>query len=164
MSDTAVAEGKVVSIHYTLRDDEGSVLDSSQGGPPMMYLHGAENIVPGLEKQLTGQSVGDKVEAVVPPAEGYGERRGPGPQQVPRSAFPEDADLEVGMQVMAQGASGDPIALWLVGLAEDHVLVDTNHPLAGVTLHFEVEITGVRAASEEELEHGHPHGPGGAHG
>lgn len=153
---TPIEEGKVVNIHYTLKNDEGEVLDSSSGGDPLAYLHGAENIVPGLERQLAGHAPGDKFEAVIPPTEGYGERSEIDPQQVPRSAFPDGADLQEGMQVVAQGPNGK-FPLWVVGVGDEHVLLDPNHPLAGVTLHFDIEVKDVRDATEEEKEHGHPH-------
>lgn len=159
----AVADGAVVSIHYTLKNPEGDVIDSSEGGDPLMYLHGAENIVPGLERGLAGRNVGDNVAVEVLPIDGYGERLGPGPQRVPRDAFPPDAEPEEGMQVFAQGPNDETIPLWVVGVDDEAVTVDVDHPLAGVTLHFQVEITSVRAATAEELEHGHPHGPGGHH-
>ena len=129
----------------------------------MSYLHGAENIVPGLEKELTGRAVGDALSVVVQPADGYGVREGPEPQKVPRSSLPADAELQEGMQIVAQGEGDQVFPLWVVGVAEDHIVVDHNHPLADVTLHFDVEITDIRAASAEELSHGHPHGPGGHH-
>jgi FKBP-type peptidyl-prolyl cis-trans isomerase SlyD len=163
MTTEAIADGAVVTIHYTLKNPEGEVIDSSVGGEPMDYLHGAENIVPGLESKLTGLAVGAKIQAVVAPEDGYGERSGPEPQPVPRSSFPDEADLHEGMQVMARGPEDETFALWVVGVDEDSVVLDHNHPLAGVTLHFDVEVTGIRAATEEEVAHGHPHGPGGHH-
>lgn len=156
----AIADGMVVSVHYTLKAEDGEVIDSSEGEEPLMYLHGAGNIVPGLEKQLTGHNVGERIKAVVAPEDGYGEHSGDEPQMVPRAKFPEEADLYEGMEVMAQADEGEMIPMWIVGLTDDHVLVDENHPLAGMTLHFDVEIADIRAATEEELAHGHPHGPG----
>lgn len=160
---SAIADDKVVSIHYTLRDDDGDEIDSSVGDEPLTYLHGASNIVPGLERQLAGKQVGDMVKAVVPPEEGYGVAEGPGPQRVPRDAFPKDAELEPGTQFFARGPNGDAMPLWVVEVTDEGVMVDANHPLAGVTLHFEVEIVEVRDATAEEKAHGHPHGPGGHH-
>lgn len=161
MSQNTVTAGKVVSIHYTLTDPSGEVIDSSAGGEPLSYLHGAENIVPGLERQLEGKVVGDKFEAVVPPSEGYGERQGPGPQPIPLQQLPPQ--VAAGMQLMGQTQDGQRFPVWVVGLTETHALVDQEHPLAGVTLHFAVEVTRVRDASSEEMQHGHPHGPGGHH-
>lgn len=160
---STVAPGKVVSLHYTLRDPDGDVIDSSDGGEPLAYLHGAGNIVPGLERQLAGKKIGDKLAAVVPPEEGYGVPEGPGPQAVPRASFPDDVELEEGLQFFARGPGGETIPLWVVEVDGDTVLVDGNHPLAGVTLHFDVEVVGLRDATADEQAHGHPHGEGGHH-
>ncbi|MCA9679795.1 MAG: peptidylprolyl isomerase [Kofleriaceae bacterium] len=158
---TSAADGTVVSIHYTLRDDDGDVVDSSVGNDPLDYLHGASNIVPGLEAAMTGKQVGDKFKVTVTPADGYGEVEGPGPRPVPRSAFPDDLEIEAGMQFFVRGPDGEPFPVWVADLQGDDVLVDSNHPLAGETLHFEVEVMSIRAATSEEIEHGHPHGPDG---
>ncbi len=160
---TVIADGTVVTIHYTLASPDGDVIDSSDGVEPMDYLHGAENIVPGLEKQLTGKAVGDSIEAVVPPAEGYGDREGPEPQKVPLSEFPDDTELAEGLQIVAQAEDEEPFPLWVAEMGDDFVMLDHNHPLAGVTLHFSVKVEAIRAATEEEVAHGHPHGPGGHH-
>ncbi len=158
---STVEAGKVVTFHYTLRNPGGDVIDTSDGGEPLAYLHGASNIVTGLEAQLAGRAEGDKIAAVVPPREGYGEKSGPGPQAVPREAFPDGVELFVGMQFEAETEDGHDVQLFIVQVGDEAVLVDTNHPLAGVTLHFDVEIVGVRDATDEEKAHGHPHGPGG---
>lgn len=158
-SEATIQPGKVVFFHYTLTDETGEIIDSSEGSEPLPYLHGAGNIVPGLERQMVGRQVGDRFRAVVPPEEGYGVPEGPGPQAIPREAFPEDAELEEGMQFMAEDEEGNAMPLWVVSLEEaDVVIVDQNHPLAGVTLHFDVQITELRDATEDELAHGHPHG------
>lgn len=159
-SDTITA-GKVVTIHYTLTLDDGQKVDSSRGGDPLAYLHGAENIVPGLEKQLDGKTVGDEFEAVVKPDEAYGERIPDAVQQVQRSAFPADATLEVGMQFQAEDEAGNRVMGTITSMDGEAVTVDFNHPLAGRTLNFAVEVTAIRDASDEEQQHGHPHGPGG---
>ena len=162
MTDTqTITDGTVVQFHYTLTTDDGTVVDTSQGSTPLAYLHGAGNIVPGLERQMTSHVVGDKFTAVVPPEEGYGPRQEMPPQPVPRSQFPADMEIAPGMAFHAQGPNGEQIQVFVAGVEEDNVLVDINHPLAGATLNFEVEITDIRAASEEEIAHGHPHGPGG---
>ncbi len=158
-----VAQGKVVEFHYTLKGPEGDVIDSSDGGDPLAYLHGAANIVTGLEKQLEGREVGDALDVVVPAREGYGEKEGPGPQSVPRSAFPDDVELHPGMSFVAEGPQGQQIPLWITSVEDEQVMVDQNHPLAGVDLHFHVEIVTVRDATDEEKAHGHVHGPGGHH-
>lgn len=157
-----VAADKVVSIHYKLTSDEGKVIDQS-GEQPLDYLHGHENIVPGLERQLHGKNEGDKLNAVIPPEEAYGKRVDDAQKELPREAFPDDAPLEPGAQFAAQGPDGNLIPLWVLKVDDEQVLVDLNHPLAGETLNFEVEIVGVRDATSEEKEHGHVHGEGGAH-
>ncbi len=158
-----ITANKVVTIHYTLRNDAGEVLDSSDGGDPLAYLHGADNIVPGLERQLEGRKVGDKLQAKVAPADGYGEKTPGGPKAIPKSAF---AGMEVapGMTFMVEDDDGDHMPLRVVGVAGDEVLVDMDHPLAGETLHFDVEVLEVRDATAEELSHGHVHDGSHHHG
>ena len=157
-----IAAGMVVSLHYTLKNDAGDVLDQSDSkAEPLVYMHGAENIVPGLERKLSGRKVGDKLEVVVEPADGYGTRDPRGVQDVPREAFPPDAPIEVGASFVVETPDGQPMQLWITKLEKDTVTCDANHPLAGERLHFSVEILGVREATAEEKEHGHPHGPDG---
>jgi len=163
-AEKLISDGNVVLFHYTLKNGEGETLDSSEGADPLFYLHGAGNIVPGLEEELTGKSVGDKMSVVVPPEKGYGVRGGPGPQPVDRAAFPAEVTLEVGMQFHAEAPDGSPLTLWISAIEGDQVMVDANHPLAGVTLHFDIEVTGIRSATDDELAHGHPHGPDGTAG
>lgn len=159
-----VAEaGKVVIIQYTLTNDAGEVLDTSDGGEALPYLHGEGNIVDGLEEALNGKAIGDKLEVSVPPIKGYGERQDGPPQPVPRSAFPEDMDIEPGMQFMVETDEG-VAPVWIDHVAGDEVFLDGNHPLAGTTLHFAVEIVGVRDATDDEKAHGHPHGIDGTGG
>lgn len=156
-----ITANKVVSIHYTLKDDAGETLDSSSGGDPLSYLHGHMNIVPGLESQLEGLSLGATKSVVVSPEEGYGPRMEEAIQKVPQAEFPTEIPREIGLQIMAQGPDGQPFPLWIIGVDDDHVTVDGNHPLAGQNLNFEVEVVDIRDATPEELEHGHAHGPGG---
>jgi FKBP-type peptidyl-prolyl cis-trans isomerase SlyD len=163
MSKPTITAGKVVALSYTLKNLEGEVLDSAERGDPLHYLHGAENIVPGLEQALDGKSVGDKVSAEVPPELAYGPRQGTGPQSVPRDAFPPDAEIEEGMAFTVENEEGEELDLWVVGVEADQVLVDMNHPLAGVTLCFDVEVLAIRDSTPEEQHHGHPHGPDGHH-
>jgi FKBP-type peptidyl-prolyl cis-trans isomerase SlyD len=158
-----VAQDKVVLIHYTLKNDAGSVIDSSAGGDPLAYIHGQGNIIPGLEKALEGRQKGDKVSVKVEPAEGYGVRDDALMQQVPRRAFGSVAKIEPGMQFHAQTSQGQTRVVTVTHVQGDMVTVDGNHPLAGENLHFDVEITEVRDATEEEQAHGHVHGPGGHH-
>lgn len=157
-----VAERAVVSIHYKLTNDAGEVLDSSEGGDALVYLHGCGNLIPGLEKALLGKQAGDKLDVRVEAAEAYGERDERLVQQVPRRAFQGVKDIQVGMRFQAQGPNG-PSSVVITRVAGDMVTVDGNHPLAGQPLNFAVEIAEVREASEEEIAHGHVHGPGGHH-
>ena len=157
-----IADQRVVLMHYTLTNDQGEVLDTSQGGDPLAFLQGMGNIIPGLEKALTGKQAGDKLQVKVPPAEGYGERDERLIQQVPRRAFQGIKDIQPGMSFQAQG-NGGPMQVTVTRVMGDMVTVDGNHPLAGESLNFDVEIVEVRAATAEEMSHGHVHGPGGHH-
>lgn len=156
-----IGDGAVVTLNYTLRTDEGELIDSSSADDPLAYLHGADNIVPGLEQALSGKTVGFSGKVTVEPEDGYGEREDLPPQPVPRSAFPADARIAAGMQFMAEGPNGEHAPIWIAGVEGDQVLVDSQHPLAGKTLNFEVEVLAVRPATADELSHGHPHGPDG---
>ena len=165
MSDEQlITAGKVVGLHYTLHDEAGTWLDGSAGSDPLYSLHGADNLVPGLESALEGHKIGDKLSVVVAPEDAYGQRQGPGPQAVPRDAFPDDAEIEEGMPFCVENEEGDEIELWVSRVEDNQVFVDVNHPLAGLTLHFEVEVMGIRDATLEEQMHGHPHGPDGHEG
>lgn len=162
MSETlAIADGHVVVLNYTLRSSAGEVIDASTKEEPLAYLHGADNIVPGLEQALTGKSVGYSGKVIVEPADGYGEREDIAPEAVPREAFPGDVELFVGMQLMAEGPDHEHAPIWIAAIDGDKIFVDSQHPLAGETLNFEVEVLAVRKATEEEEHHGHPHGPDG---
>ena len=157
-----IGDRTVATFHYTLTDAEGKVIDSSVGGQPLSYLHGAGNIVPGLERELAGRSAGDKLDVTVQPEDGYGEPNPAMIQVVPRQAFQGVDDIEVGMQFQAQTPQG-ALPVVISKVEGDQVTVDANHPLAGQVLHFAVEVTDVRNASVEELMHGHVHGEGGHH-
>ncbi len=157
-----IAARTVVAFHYTLTNDEGEVLDSSLERGPLAYLQGAGNIVPGLEAQMAGHVAGDRFTADVAAADGYGDYISELVQVVPRASFAGVDELEVGMQFQAQTGQG-AIAVVVTAIDGDEVTVDGNHPLAGETLHFAVEIVEVRAASDEEVQHGHVHGAGGHH-
>jgi FKBP-type peptidyl-prolyl cis-trans isomerase SlyD len=157
-----IAERTVASFHYTLTNDAGEVIDSSSGREPLTYLHGAGNIVPGLEKEMAGRQVGDKFDVVVSAADGYGEPNPALTNVVPKDAFQGVDTLEVGMEFQAQTPQG-PLSVVIAKIDGDQVTVDGNHPLAGKTLHFAIEVTDVRDASLEELTHGHAHGAGGHH-
>lgn len=155
-----IAKDTIVAIDYVLTNDAGEEIDSSKGKEPLVYLHGAGHLVPGLEAELEGKSKGDEVAAVVPPATGYGERNEEMIQEVPKDRFPEGMALEPGMTLQAQSPAGVKVVT-VVGVEEEHVRIDANHPLAGVTLHFDVTVREVREATPEELAHACGHGGGG---
>lgn len=157
-----IEKNKVVSIEYTLRDDSGAVLDSSEGNDPLAYLHGNGNLIPGLESQLDGKSENESLKVSVAPADGYGEFDDAQIVNVPKSQFTGVDDLAVGMQFTASGPEGQKIVT-VKSIENDTVTVDGNHALAGKTLNFDVKIVGVRDATPEELSHGHVHGAGGHH-
>jgi len=155
-----VSENAVVVIDYTLTDNEGEVIDSSEGAGPLAYLHGMGNIITGLEEALLGKEAGDEVKASIEPAKGYGERHEDMKQEVPKELFGGIDNIEVGMQFQSETDDG-PVMVTVVAIEEEMITVDGNHPLAGVHLNFDVKVREVREASEEELEHGHVHGEGG---
>ncbi|HEX7342222.1 MAG TPA: peptidylprolyl isomerase [Rhodanobacteraceae bacterium] len=157
-----IADRHVASFHYTLTTDDGEVIDTSRGREPLAYLHGAGNIVPGLEKAMVGRQVGDTFKVDVDPAEGYGARLEDMVQVMPKSAFQGVPAVEPGMQFQAEGPQG-AFLVTVTAVEGDEVHVDGNHPLAGQTLHFDIEVMEVRDASAEELDHGHMHGSGGHH-
>jgi FKBP-type peptidyl-prolyl cis-trans isomerase SlyD len=153
---------RVVTIHYTLRNDASEVLDSSAGGEPLAYIQGHGNIVAGLEKALEGRRSGDRFSVTVPPAEGYGVRDPALVQRLPRRTLQGAGEIQRGMQFQARDQDGVRV-FTVTAVAGDMVTLDGNHPLADQNLHFEIEIVDVREATAEELEHGHVHGPGGHH-
>ena len=158
----AITQDSVVTIHYTLKDDAGAVIDSSASGEPLAYLHGHGNIVPGLERELTGHNAGETLSVRVTPAEGYGEYDKELVQSVPRRALRGIKDVQAGMHLHAQTEAGTR-TVTVTRVQGDMVTLDANHPLAGKNLNFDIQIEGVRQATEEELSHGHVHGPGGHH-
>lgn len=158
-----IAQDKVVTIHYEVRDAASQeIIDSSEGAEPMVYLHGYYNIIPGLEKALAGKKAGDELEVTIEPADAYGEYSADRVQQVPIEAFEGVDELEPGMAFTAQTEHG-PVSIIVTEVEDGTVTVDGNHPLAGKALHFKVKVADVRDASEEELDHGHVHGEGGHH-
>lgn len=154
----AIGPETVVTLHYTLKNDAGKVIDSSRGGEPLEYLHGVGEIVPGLEKALAGKKPGAKLQVVVPPEDGYGPRDPNGKQEFPREDFPEDLTIQPGMQLIVEDEDGEEVPCWVLAADARVVTLDLNHPLAGEKLHFDVEVVALREATEEELEHGHAHG------
>ncbi len=158
-----IAANTAVSIDYTLTNESGEVIDSSAGGAPLVYLHGARNIIAGLEKALEGKQVGDELEVSVEPEEAYGEYSAELVAVLPRNMFEGVDQLEVGMQFHASAPNGGMQIVTIRELDGDDVTVDGNHPLAGQRLNFKVKVVNVRAAEAEEIAHGHVHGEGGHH-
>ena len=158
-----IADDHVVTIHYTLTNNQGETLDSSAGGDPLTYLHGAGNIIPGLEDALAGRQQGESLKVSIAPEQAYGVRHSQLVQVIPREAFGIGQPLEVGMEFTAQGAGGEHRRVVIAAIAGNDITVDGNHPLAGEVLNFAVTIESVRQATGEELDHGHVHGPGGHH-
>ena len=151
-----IGKHSVVGINYTLTNDAGEVMDTSAESGPLLYLHGANNLVPGLEKELEGKSAGQSFKATIPPAEAYGESSAELIQVLPREMFKGIDQIEPGMGFTAEGPSG-PQHIMVTAVDGDQITIDGNHPMAGKTLHFDVEIVSVRDATAEEIEHGHVH-------
>jgi FKBP-type peptidyl-prolyl cis-trans isomerase SlyD len=159
-SEIIIGDDKVVSFHYKLKDSDGTINENSQGGSPVVYLHGRDAIVPGLETQLKGKKSGEKFTATVPPEQGYGERNEAAVQRVPLKHLATRGPIEVGQMVVVNTREGGRQAR-VLKVGHFNVDLDLNHPLAGKTLTFEIEVVDVRDATQEELTHGHAHGPGG---
>jgi len=157
-----IANDCVASFHYTLTDSTGKTLDTSDGHEPLSYLHGAGNIIPGLESALLGKAVGDKLTVAVPADQAYGLRDDALIQELPSTMFSGIDQISVGMEFHAETEQGMQVVT-VTNVDGDKVTIDGNHPLAGIDLNFDVEITDIRAATEEELTHGHAHGAGGHH-
>lgn len=157
-----VANNMAVSIHYTLTNDAGEVLDSSIGQETLDYLHGTGNIISGLENAITGKSVGDKFNVRIAPEDAYGEIHEDRVQVISRDMFEGIDDIQVGMQFHADVSHG-PGVVTVVSVNDDEITIDGNHPLAGMTLTFDVEVVDARPATSEEMDHGHIHGAGCSH-
>jgi FKBP-type peptidyl-prolyl cis-trans isomerase SlyD len=163
-ANQTVKDDLVVSLDYTLSLDGGRVVDSSSGRDPLEFLQGRGTIIPGLEQALHGMAVGEEKDVVIAPADGYGDHDPDALQVVPRNAFPPDLELEVGRTLQMRDSNTRQVFQTIVReVRADDVLLDFNHPLAGETLHFHVQVAGLRAATGEELEHGHVHGSGHQH-
>jgi FKBP-type peptidyl-prolyl cis-trans isomerase SlyD len=156
-----IAKHKVATIDYTLTNPNGDVLDTSKGGQPLTYMHGVGGIIPGLESALEGKSKGEQISVTVAPDQAYGHRNDQLVQDVPRKMFQGVTDIREGMQFRAQGPQGQQQVVTVVGVQPDTIRIDANHPLAGVTLKFDVNVVDVRDATQDEIAHGHVHGPGG---
>lgn len=157
-----ITTGKVVSIDYILTDDKQQTIDSSEGGEPLVYLHGVGQLIAGLEKELEGKTAGVSLKVKVAPENGYGLRDDAKIGEIPRAQIQGAGDLKVGAQLHASSPEGNQV-LTIVKVEDDKVTVDANHPLAGQNLNFDVTIRDVRDASPEEVSHGHVHGAGGHH-
>jgi FKBP-type peptidyl-prolyl cis-trans isomerase SlyD len=157
-----IAANTVVTLEYVLKDDSGEILDSSDG-EPLEYLHGQGQLVPGLERELDGKKAGDSLEVTVPPEDAYGAHDPDRVIEVERGELPEDLLPEVGMELNTEGPDGEPLIMWITEVNDESVTLDGNHPLAGQTLFFSIDVRAVRAATEEELSHGHVHGEGHEH-
>ena len=158
-----ITKDSVVSVDYRLHLGDGEVVDESEPGEPLVYLHGHGETVPGLENALEGKAAGDKLQVKVSPDEGYGDHDPEKIEEVPRGEFPDELELKVGNILTATDDDGNEMDFLIKEVKGDAVVVDFNHPLAGKTLHFDVTVREVRAATPEELEHGHVHGPGHEH-
>ncbi|MGK2927212.1 MAG: FKBP-type peptidyl-prolyl cis-trans isomerase [Lysobacterales bacterium] len=155
-----VADKKVVYFHYTLSNAQGEELESTRERQPMTYLHGTRNIIPGLEKAMVGKVAGEQFQVTLEPADAYGEPKADNIQRIPAKHFRDAKQLQPGQRVSIRTRRG-PVQATVVKVGRFNVDVDVNHPLAGQTLTFDIEIMGVRDATAEETSHGHVHGPGG---
>lgn len=155
-----IGDGKVVTFHYNLRDAESTFTESSEGRSPVVYMHGYGNIVPGLEEELVGKKIGDKFTATVPPEKAYGERNPAATQRVPLKHLMTKGRIVEGQMVAVNTSQGARQAV-VLKVGHFNVDLDLNHPLAGKTLIFDIDVVGIRDATAEEIEHGHAHGPDG---
>ena len=153
---------RVVTIHYTLKDKEGNTIDSSVGADPLVYLEGTDSIIPGLERQVSLLSVGNKKQITVLAKDGYGEKNQELVVKVPRTNFPEDIQIKIGDKFHA-GSGHNSQVFEVLHVENEEVTLDGNHPLAGQDLSFDVEVVSIRDATKEEVAHGHAHGAGGHH-
>lgn len=157
-----IENNKVATLHYTLKDNDGNILDQSEDGS-FVYLHGAMNIIPGLENALAEKAAGDSLSVKINPEDGYGVHDKNRIQEVPKNMFENSDDIQLGMQFHAEGPGGEMLIVTVTEIKDDTVVIDGNHPLAGQELNFDVKVMDVREASEEEIEHGHVHGEHGHH-
>ena len=161
MTDT-IAKDVVAAVHYTGTLDDGEIFDSSRERDPLHFLVGHDNMIPGFEEEMMGATVGEKRTFTLEPERAYGEHDSEGVQKLPRSAFPDEMPIEVGLKLAAETESG-PLPFTIRSVDGDEVTIDFNHDLAGKSLTFEVEVMELRASTDEERAHGHVHGPHGHH-
>ena len=159
---TKIAQNTVVSLDYTLTNDAGDILDKSENGQ-FVYLHGTNSIIPGLENALADKSLNDEFKVTIEADDAYGQNDDSKKQVVGREMFEADSPIEVGTQFHAQSPEGEMLMITVTAIDGDQITIDGNHPLAGERLHFEIKVTDLREASEEEISHGHAHGPDGHH-
>ena len=159
----SILTNKVISFNYTLKDDEGTILDSSANKEPLTFLSGSQQIIPKLEEALSGMIIGSKKNIKIAAADAYGEYSEDAIQKIKMDQFPKEANIEVGMTYIANSPDGKQMPFLVSEINEQDVTVDFNHPLAGKDLEFDVELLDVRDATPEEIQHGHVHGPGGHH-
>ena len=152
-----IGDKLVVTIHYTLTDESGEIIDSSEGAEPLAYLHGAGNLIPGLERELVAKTAGASLKTTIAPEDGYGELHPELIETVPREAFEGVEKIEAGMAFEAEGSDGQARRIVVKEVSDEGIIIDGNHPLAGVELTFDVQVVDVREASEEEIAHGHVH-------
>lgn len=162
-STTAIGKYSVVSFHYRLTDADGAAVETSRDGEPTVYLHGASNILPAMEKAFEGRTAGATFNISLAPADAYGERRADALQRVPAKYLSHEGKVKPGQIVRLHLKDGGQQPVTVIKVGKFSVDVDANHPLAGKTLNFDIEVVDVRQASEEEIAHGHAHGPGGHH-
>ena len=155
-----IEQNSVVTLHYTLKDNDDNIIDQSDDGS-FLYLHGAMNIIPGLENALAGKSAGDEFSVSVSPEEGYGAKDPERIQEVPKEMFENADEIKPGVQFHAQGPDGNAVVVTVIEVKDEAVVIDGNHALAGVDLNFSVTVVDVRQATEEEVSHGHVHGEHG---
>ncbi|MEE4244335.1 MAG: peptidylprolyl isomerase [Kangiellaceae bacterium] len=158
-----IEKGLVVTIDYTLKDEQGNVWETSIGDEPWVYLHGYGGVIPGLEPELVGKTTGDKFSINLMPEQAYGPYEKDLANQVPRSAFAQIDNLEVGLRLSAQTEDGDSHSVTITEITDDTVTIDANHPMAGQVVAVDVEVKAIRPATPDELEHGHAHVGGHCH-
>lgn len=157
-----VSKHKVVTLNYTLKNNEGIILDTSEGREPLVYLHGVGSLIPGLENKLEGKAAGESMNIIIQPEDAYGKRNDNLVRIVEKSGFQGDEEMQEGMRVQLETDQGPAIAV-ITKIEGEEVTLDLNHPLADMELHFDIELVDIRDANPEEISHGHVHGPGGHH-
>jgi len=159
----AIGQNKVVTMNFTLKDEQGKIIQTTNNNSPFQFLSGNQQILPKLEEEIDHMIIGSKKNVKIPAKEAYGEYSEQAVQQVSKNNFPKDIELEVGMEFIANSTKGEQMPFVVKEIKNEEVTIDYNHPLAGENLEFDIELVDVRDATVEELQHGHVHGPGGHH-